>query len=84
MKVVNKLGENDLKDEFTLMSGISHQNIVKYYEHFDHEVDGRDSTCVITEYCEVKSQICSIIYNLISDSLFCWIFVFQREVILEE
>ena len=64
MKVVNKLGENDLNDEFTLMSEINHQNIVKYFEHFDHEAEGLYSTCVITEYCEVKSKIFSIKYNL--------------------
>ena len=63
MKVVNKLGANDLNDEFSLMSEINHQNILKYYEHFDHEVDGKDSTCVITEYCEVKSKICYLIFN---------------------
>ena len=41
-------------NEFSLMWKISHENILKYYEHFDQEIDGLDYTCVITEYCEVS------------------------------
>ena len=43
---------NDL-NEFSLMWNISHENILKYYDHFDHEIDDLDYICVITEYCEV-------------------------------
>ena len=42
------------ENEFTLMFKINHENIVKYYEHFDHEMNALDYTCVITEYCEVN------------------------------
>ena len=58
MKVMNKL-DPSAENEFSLMWRINHENILKYYEHFDHEIDGLDSTCIITEYCQVR-----FLYNI--------------------
>ena len=57
MKVMNKL-DPTAENEFSLMWRINHENILKYYEHFDHKIRGRDYTCVITEYCEVSVFTC--------------------------
>ena len=54
MKQIKKGEDSDNDfDEFSLMWNISHENILKYYDHFDHEIDDLDYICVITEYCEV-------------------------------
>lgn len=52
MKMLNKL-DPTAKNECSLLFNIKHENIVKFYEHFDHEIDGLDYTFVITEFCEV-------------------------------
>ena len=52
MKVMEKL-DPTAENEFSLMWSINHENILKYYEHFDHEIRGEAKTCVITEYCQV-------------------------------
>ena len=52
MKVMNKL-DPSAENEFSLMWRINHENILKYYEHFDHEIRGKDYTCVVIEYCHV-------------------------------
>ena len=40
-------------NEISLLWKINNENILKYYDHFDCEIDELDYTCVITEYCEV-------------------------------
>ena len=52
MKIIKQIGQND-EDEYLFMWKINHENILKYYEHFDHEIDALDYTCIITEYCQV-------------------------------
>ena len=46
--------DQSAENEFTLMWEINHENILKYYEHFDHEIRDKEYTCVITEYCHVR------------------------------
>lgn len=47
------------ENEYNLHLKISHQNIVKYFDHFNYEdkEDDRDYICLITEYCEVSDPI---------------------------
>lgn len=55
------------ENEYILHLKISHQNIVKYFDHFDYEdkEDGADYICIITEYCEVSDPI-SLCLNFFS------------------
>ena len=62
MKVIEKLNST-AENEFSLMWRISHENIVKYYEHFHHVIDEKDCTCIITEYCQVYVQASNLIFN---------------------
>lgn len=57
MKVIKKFSDQKfeikINNEVFLLLQISHENILRYFEHFDHEIDGFEYTCVITEYCQV-------------------------------
>ena len=55
-KVIKLIKENDdeWEKEASLLSRLSHENILKYYEHF--EIISKESQChpcIITEYCQV-------------------------------
>ena len=54
MKVIElKERDSSAENEFSLMCHeINHENILKYYEHFDHEINGKEYICIITEYCQ--------------------------------
>ena len=54
MKVIDRLDSNK-QNEFSIMWNITHENILRYYDHFDHKIKGKYKTCVITEYCQVNS-----------------------------
>ena len=54
MKVMNKIDET-AENEFNHFLRINHENILRYFDHFDHRISGRIHTCVITEFCEVCS-----------------------------
>lgn len=49
MKVIKKL-ESSAEKELSLIWRISHENILKY---FQHRLDD-DHTCIINEYCHVS------------------------------
>lgn len=55
MKVIKKLDAAD-ENDFVMLLRISHENILRYFDHFDHVIDDLDHTCVITEYCEASSS----------------------------
>lgn len=41
--------------EASLLSRLSHENVVKYYDHFEAQtVDSSSHPCIVTEYCEVE------------------------------
>lgn len=47
--------ENDCEVcELTHLWNTNHTNVLRYFDHFEHEKDGLDYVCVITEYCEVS------------------------------
>ena len=37
-----------------LLKDLHHDNICKYYDHFDDKLDGIKYFCLILEYCEVN------------------------------
>lgn len=47
--------DNSAENEFSLYLRISHENVLKYFDHFQHEQNGTDYICIIVEYCEVVS-----------------------------
>ena len=51
MKMIRK--DSDTENEFLIYLQISHENVLKYFDHFEHEEDGLDYICIITEYCQV-------------------------------
>lgn len=46
---LSKSAQNELK----LMKQINHENIIKYFDHFDDECYGADYLCIISEFCQV-------------------------------
>ena len=53
MKVMNKWNNPSVEKGLSLFCNINHENILRYYEYFDHAIEEMDCTCIITEYCEV-------------------------------
>ena len=49
------------ENELELLLEISHENIVRYFDHFHMKIDGEHQTFLITEYCQVS------IYSFIND-----------------
>ena len=41
------------KNEVELMKRIKHENIIRYYEHFDETIFGSLHFCFVCEFCEV-------------------------------
>ena len=41
-------------NELDLFSEITHENIVRYFDHFHMRIGGENKTFLITEYCQVK------------------------------
>lgn len=56
MKMLDKSDES-AENEFLTYLKVNHENIVKYFDHFDHyeEENSTDYICIITEYCEVSN-----------------------------
>lgn len=52
MKIMQKI-DKTAENEFNNLLRISHENILRYFDHFDCCISGMDHTCVITEFCEV-------------------------------
>lgn len=52
MKLIKNVNEKS-KKEFKNLMEIAHENLVKYYDHFYHNIQYIEYICIITEYCEV-------------------------------
>ena len=50
--MMNKL-ETSARVETVLLWKISHENIVKYFDHFDHKINLQEYTFLVIEYCQV-------------------------------
>ena len=46
-----------IQNELSFLMDISHQNIVRYFEHFEGVFNRFDCFFIITEYCHVSSFI---------------------------
>ena len=53
MRIIKRTFDEEVENELVTLRSINHENIVKYYEHFDGEIDDLYHTCIILEYCEV-------------------------------
>ena len=60
MKIMDKL-DTSTENELELLLEISHENIVRYFDHFHMRIEGEHQTFLITEYCEVSR------YSIIND-----------------
>lgn len=63
MKVIEKISNqkvqkdqnsNQVQNEVSLLLEISHENVLRYFDHFDGVFKNLDSTFIITEYCHVS------------------------------
>lgn len=52
LKQADPTAQNEIKKYMKL----SHQNIVRYFDHFDHEIHDETYTCIVFEYCQVKKR----------------------------
>ena len=52
MKILEKncTSENELE----LIMSVNHENVVKYYDHFELIKGGTKYLCIITEFCHVS------------------------------
>ena len=57
MKILKNRFDQKVKNEFSLLLKISHENILRYFEHFEDVYKDLDCTFIITEYCHVSSKI---------------------------
>ena len=57
MKVIKNRFNKKIQNEFALLLEISHQNILRYFDHFEDVYEDLDCTFIITEYCHVNSYI---------------------------
>ena len=64
-----KVDDEEWKKEATILSGLNHENIVKYCDHF--QLITKESLChpcIITEYCQV-SKFSLIQYRIESTNI---------------
>lgn len=54
MKAIFTKYDLTAENELAILLEINHENIVKYYDHFDLNISGDDHTFIIMEYCEVS------------------------------
>lgn len=54
MKISIEKYDSSAENELAIFLEINHENIVKYYDHFDLNISGDDHTFIIMEYCEVS------------------------------
>ena len=53
MKIMDEL-DSVTENELEMFFEISHENIVRYFDHFHLEIGDDNQTFLITEYCEVS------------------------------
>jgi len=56
MKTIEMNKGSTLEQEHFILSRLNHENIIKYYEHFEQVVIGCNNLCIVTEYCRVISN----------------------------
>ena len=54
MKVIKNRFNQKVQNEFALLLEINHQNILRYFEHFEDVYKDLECTFIITEYCHVS------------------------------
>ena len=54
MKIIKKRFDRNTQNELIALLKISHENVIRYFEHFEGVYEEIDSTFIITEYCEVR------------------------------
>ena len=59
MKIMSKLNSTS-KNELELFLETNHDNIVRYFDHFNLDIGDESQTCLITEFCEVNNNNMSI------------------------
>ena len=53
-KAMKILEKNDTSEnELELIKSVDHENVVRYYDHFELIKGGTKYLCIITEYCHV-------------------------------
>ena len=60
MKVIKNRFNQKVQNEFALLLEINHQNILRYFEHFEDVYKDLECTFIVTEYCHVS---CSNIFS---------------------
>ena len=53
MKIMDQL-DSATENELEISSKINHENIVRYFDHFNLSIEGENQTFLITEYCQVS------------------------------
>lgn len=62
MKIMDKLGLSSDNKEQDFLWKINHENIIRYFDHFDLKISSWNHICIITEYCDVMKFISIVIY----------------------
>ena len=63
MKIIKKNDEDTSENELNHMLTINHENILRYFDHFDHLIDYVNNTCIIYEFCEVRRYFFLVYFN---------------------
>ena len=60
MKIIKNTSEvgskQKVQKEFVLLLEINHENILRYFEHFEDVYADLDCSFIITEYCHVYNE----------------------------
>ena len=56
MKIMNQSSPSS-ETEMIILLNINHENIVRYFDHFSQQISNANFICVVTEYCEVLSNL---------------------------
>ena len=54
--------DSGTENELGMFFEISHENIVRYFDHFHLKIGDDSQTFLITEYCEVSNLVIKIFY----------------------
>ena len=63
MKIMNQSSPSS-ETEMIILLNINHENIVRYFDHFSQQISNANFICVVTEFCEVLSNIIRQLKNL--------------------
>lgn len=44
---------NEMMNEIQILFKINHENILRFFDFFEENIDYEPSICIITEFCEV-------------------------------